>query len=89
MAKFKQLHDLYRFQGFVPQATIRGVFGEPRTVVLTLQRRRKKRCAVAAGWCIAPTTTNEPGGLGIYLAATSTSISFTRCAEFIVGGAGA
>ena len=30
MAKFKLLHDLYRFPGFVPLPRIRGVFGDPR-----------------------------------------------------------
>jgi hypothetical protein len=43
MAKFKQLQDLYRFPGFVPQPTIRGIFGDPLAVVITLRRRRKKR----------------------------------------------
>ena len=41
MATFKQLRDLYRFPGFVPQAGIQGVFGDPSAVVITLQRRRK------------------------------------------------
>src|SRR5215472_11176488 len=41
MATFKLLQDLYRFPGFVPQTRIRGFFGDPHAVVITLQRRRK------------------------------------------------
>ena len=58
MAKFKQLHDLYRFPGFVPQPKIRGIFGDPLAVVITLRRRRKKRFAAPVGTCIGPTTTS-------------------------------
>src|SRR5436305_1482336 len=32
MAKFKRLHDLYRFPGFVPHPRVRGVFGDPRCI---------------------------------------------------------
>ncbi len=47
MAIFKLLHDLYRFPGFVPLAQVRGLFGDPHAVVITLRRRRKKtRCGV-------------------------------------------
>ena len=48
MAKFKLLHDLYRFPGFVPLPRVRGVFGDPWAVVITLQRRRKKRFVASA-----------------------------------------
>ena len=41
MGKIKRLHDLYRFPGFVPQAHVRGVFGDPVAVVITLRRREK------------------------------------------------
>ena len=46
MGKTKRLHDVYRFPGFVPLAHVRGVFGDPYAVVITLRRRRKKRTAV-------------------------------------------
>jgi transposase len=89
MAKFKQLHDLYRFPGFVPQARIRGVFGDPSAVVLTLRRRRKKRFAAAAGKRMGPTTTSGPGVPGISPVATSVSTSLTSCAGSSAHGAGA
>jgi hypothetical protein len=37
------LRDAYRFAGFVPGATVRGVFGKPLVRLLTLSRRQKKR----------------------------------------------
>jgi hypothetical protein len=89
MAKFKQLHDLYRFPGFVPQATIRGVFGDPLAVVITLQRRRKKRFAARADKCLGPTTTSGAGGPGISPVATGVSTSPTPSAECSVRGAAA
>jgi hypothetical protein len=89
MAKFKQLYDLYRFPGFVPQPRIRGVFGDPKAVVVTLRRRRKKRFATCAGKRLGPTTTNGLGVLGISPVATSVSTWPTPCAGSSVGGAGA
>ena len=89
MAKFKQLHDLYRFPGFVPQPKVRGVFGDPLAVVITLRRRRKKRFAAPAGTSRGPTTTSGPDGLGISPVATSVSTWPTRSAESSVRGAGA
>jgi len=73
MAKFKQLRDLYRFPGFVPQTRLRGIFGDPRAVVITLRRRRKKRFAARAGKYRGPTTTSGLGRLGTFPVATSAS----------------
>jgi hypothetical protein len=44
----RQLRDAYRFPGFVPAATVRGVFGKPRVRVLLLHRRQKKQSAAFA-----------------------------------------
>lgn len=89
MAKFKQLDDLYRFPGFVPLPGIRGVFGDPRAVVITLRRRRKKRFATSAAKRTGPTTTSGLGVPAISPVATSVSISPTPCAGSSVGSAGA
>ena len=86
MAKFKLLHDLYRFPGFAPLATIRGVFGEPSAVVITLLRRRKKRFAVSAARYIAVTTTSARDGCAISPVATNTFISPFLCAGSTVLG---
>jgi hypothetical protein len=45
----RQLRDAYRFTGFVPAATVRGVFGDPLVRVLTLRRRQKKQPVGFAG----------------------------------------
>jgi len=81
MAKYKQLHDLYRFSGFVPHPRVQGVFGDPRAVLITLQRRRKKQCAASAVRDTAPTTTNDHDVPGISPVATSASTSFSFSAE--------
>jgi hypothetical protein len=80
MATFKHLRDLYRLPGLVPAARVRGIFGDPRAVVITLQRRRKKRFAASVAKPIGPTTTNDLDKPGISPAATSGSILPTLCA---------
>jgi hypothetical protein len=42
MGKLRRLQDIYRSPGFVPMAEVRGIFGDPYAVVITLRRRRKK-----------------------------------------------
>lgn len=86
MAKFKLLHDLYRFPGFVPLPSIRGVFGDPRAVLITLQRRRKKRFVASAAKGIAVTTTSGHDGYAIFPVATNGFILSSRCAGFSVPG---
>jgi hypothetical protein len=77
MAKYKKLHDLYRFPGFVPHSRAQGFFGDPRAVLITLQRRRKKRCAASAVRYTTPTSTNDYDVLEISPVATSASTSFS------------
>jgi len=89
MANLKRLPDLYRFPGFVPQARIRGIFGDPRAVVLTLQRRRKKRSAAAVDKPRGRTTIPDLGVPEICRVATSGSTSPTPCAGSSVSGVGA
>ena len=45
----RRLLDAYRFPGFRPQATIKGVFGDPKARVVSLVRRGKKQSAGVAG----------------------------------------
>jgi hypothetical protein len=42
MGKHRQLVDEYRFPGFIPQARIKGKFGDPAARVIFLKRRSKK-----------------------------------------------
>jgi hypothetical protein len=83
MAKVTHLHDLYAFPGFVPAATVRGVFGDPYALVISLRRRRKKRAVVAVGPAIVPSTTRprERSAISIAVAVVSSwsspSVAFT------------
>lgn len=61
MANFSRLHDLYSFPGFASAATVRGVFGDPYAVVISLRRRRKKHAAEFAARGIVPSTTSRSG----------------------------
>jgi hypothetical protein len=88
MAKFKLLHDLYRFPGFAPLPRIRGRFGDPLAVVITLQRRQKKRRAACVAWCMAPITTSGRAGFAISPAATNGSISRSNFVGSTVYGVG-
>ena len=89
MGKLKRLQDIYRFPGFVPLAGVRGVFGDPWAVVITLRRRRKKRAAGCAGEDRAPSTTNGRGACATSLVATGGSISSSRFAGSIALGVAA
>jgi choline dehydrogenase-like flavoprotein len=56
------LWDTYWFPGFRPEPTVRGTFGDPKALVIGLERRSKKRCAavaVASRW--AGTTAGGSG----------------------------
>ena len=74
MANFNRLRDLYSFPGFDPAATIRGVFGDPYAVLVTLRRRRKKQPAASAALAIVPSTINrhEESAISIAVADAST-----------------
>src|SRR5258708_28588189 len=48
--RLRRLSDGYSFAGFCARATVRGVFGDPDTRIVRLERRSKKRFAAVAGW---------------------------------------
>jgi hypothetical protein len=80
MAKFNLLQDLYRFPGFLPVARVRGIFGDPHAVVITLKRRRKKQPVVSVVKSMAPTTTSDHVGFAISRVATNASTSSSHFA---------
>ena len=84
MGKTKRLHDVYRFPGFVPLAQVRGVFGDPYAVVITLRRRRKKRAAAFADVPIARSTISVLDGCATCPVGTS---GFTWSFRFAGSGA--
>jgi len=42
MCKIKQLEDIYRFPGFRPFRTLKGLFGDPKARIVVLRRRGEK-----------------------------------------------
>ena len=87
MGKLRRLQDIYKFPGFVPLAGVRGIFGDPRAVVITLRRRRKKLVAGSAGPRIGASTINGRAACATSPAATVESISSSQCAGSIALGA--
>jgi hypothetical protein len=87
MAKPKRLLDIYRFPGFVPCPVVRGIFGDPRAVVISLQRRRKKQLAASADKPFAPITTNDRAASATWPAVTNASISTSKSAGSHAPGA--
>jgi hypothetical protein len=86
MGKLKRLQDIYRFPHFVPKAEVRGIFGDPYAVVITLRRRQKKRAAGCAGGLVALSTISGCGASGTSRAATDGSTSNSRYVGSIAAG---
>ena len=82
MRKLRSLKDEYQFPNFVPILPVKGIFGDPRAVVITLFRRGKKRAAVSAERVVDPITTNAPDVCVTCRAGTSGCISRWTCAGF-------
>jgi len=87
MANFTRLHHLYSFPGFVPAATIRGVFGDRFAVVIRLRRRRKKHAAVCAVPAVGPSTIKRCDESVISIAAADASTWNCPCDAFSVASA--
>jgi hypothetical protein len=66
LTKTKRLRDSYRFPGFHPALTVRGLFGDPHARVISLTRRSKKRRAeFVAGYKVGGMIANCAGS-GIF-----------------------
>ena len=80
----RRLSDTYWFPGFRPEPTVRGIFGDPKALVIGLKRRSKKRCAavaVASRWA---GTTARCAMCAIFRAATNGYFWNWRCGGLIV-----
>src|SRR2546427_13143127 len=66
----RRLWDAYSFPGFRPQPTVRGIFGNPKARVITLNRRSKKRPAAVAITSRWVGTTERSAACAIFRAAT-------------------
>lgn len=87
MPQFHSLRDFYSFPSFTPNATVRGVFGDPYAAVITLRRRPQKRSAANAAFPIAPFTIRRSAGFATSIAAGDASTSNSRCGGSIAGSA--
>ena len=87
MRKYRRLWDTYRFPGFSPSSTLRGIFGDPKARILGLRRRGKKRYAQPAVISSEGGTIANGAGCGIWRAGIIGSTWRSRCAESIAGGA--
>lgn len=84
MRKQRRLNDEYRFPDFVPVMPVKGIFGDPRAVVITLFRRRKKRSAVVVVLGVERITTSGLDVFEIFRLAISGCISALTCGVFNV-----
>jgi hypothetical protein len=79
MQKTRRLLDEYRFPGFRPKAAIKGIFGEPGSRIIELERRQKKRFAVVVGKSSGVSTIKRIDWSGIYPAGENKFIWRSRC----------
>ncbi len=49
MKKHRRLQDEYQFPGYRPKAALKGIFGDPYSVVIKLERRQKKNICGCCG----------------------------------------
>jgi len=76
--RLRRLWDAYAFPGFRPRPTVRGVFGDPKARVITLERRSKKRRAATVVARSRGGTTGARVRFAISPAAIRVSISNSR-----------
>lgn len=85
----RRLTDEYRFSGFRPLATVKGMFGDPKARIVRLVRRGKKLAAALADSGRERSTTARSVGSAISRAATRECTSNSKCGEWTAGGASA
>jgi len=70
MHKHKRLTDAYRFPGFTPSQTVKGIFGDPKAKVIHLHRRQKKQFVLSVGEPTAVSTIISSDAFAISRAVT-------------------
>jgi len=83
----RRLLDAYRFPGFRPQATVKGVFGDPKARIVTLVRRGKKQSADVVVRHSQVGMTASSGVSAICPVATPGSGWRSKCVGFTAGPA--
>jgi hypothetical protein len=86
MEKQRRLEDAYRFPGFEPERTVRGLFGDPMARILRLQRRQKKRLVEFAGSGRGPSTIASSGESATFPVATPACTWRPKSAASTAGG---
>jgi hypothetical protein len=86
MSKIKRLLDIYRFPGFLPYSSLRGVFGDHRAVVIQLRRRQKKQSAASVAKSNFAITTSALGKCVTFPVETDASIWNTKEDALIARG---
>jgi hypothetical protein len=81
----KQLTGVYRFPGFRPLSTIRGIFGDPKARVIRLSRRGKKQNVGPAAKYIDHFTTTRYAEFAICPVATAGYIWNSKFDGYSVG----
>lgn len=87
MSKQKRLTDAYRFPGFTPLQTVKGVFGDPKARIVQLKRRQKKQSVQSAASRRGAFTTAKCAVRAISPVAIGVCIWTWRCDASGVGGA--
>ena len=80
--------DEYRFPGFRPASTIKGMFGDWRVRIVSLRRHQKKRRAGFAERCLGVSTIESFEEYGICRVARAGFIWSWKCGGFYAAGAG-
>ena len=81
----RRLWDAYAFPGFRPEATVRGIFGDPKARIIRLRRRSKKRDAVVVDACITAGTIARSVACATSRAATRAYISNLKFGAYFAG----
>ena len=83
----RRLSDAYRFPGFIPKEAVGGIFGEPGSRIVHLERAGKKLSADPADLSVAASTITRPAAFATYLVATLEFISSSKSAVYSVKSA--
>jgi hypothetical protein len=75
----RRLTEAYKYPGFRPRATIREVEGDAGTLIISLERRSKKRVAAAAVRSVGAGTTVDAGACAIWAVADTGLFWSSRC----------
>lgn len=87
MHKHKRLADAYRFPGFTPSQTVKGIFGDQKARVIELHRRKKKQHVLAVVCYCQVFMTTEYDVCAIFHVATTEYTWNWKSDVLSVGGA--